>query len=145
MARPHTVQELMHTAIVVVRPEHTLRRASRLMVENDVGAAVVHGRVVAGILSERDVVRALADGANPDAERVSDVMTIDVVEVEPQASIADARASMVDGGIRHLLVRSDDRVVGILSARDLLAWSHEQAAAEGTEASDDGLSRRGGG
>jgi CBS domain-containing protein len=113
------VSKVMRRSTVHVRPEATLREIAETLVREEVGVAVVKGADVAGIVSERDLVRALAEGADVDGDRAGDVMTFDVVSVPSDTPIASVAATMLDGGIRHLPIVDDDGPVGIVSIRDL--------------------------
>ena len=116
------ISTVMRRTTVTVRLGSTLREISETLTREEVGAVVVKGaQPIAGIVSERDVVRAIADGGDPDEDRAEDVMTYEVVSVSPDEPIADVARRMVEGGIRHLPVVEDDQPVGIVSIRDLMA------------------------
>lgn len=107
---------------VDVLPNTTLRGAAGLLTEETVGVLVVEDTSgVRGIISERDVVRALADGADPDDVRVWDVMADDLLTVPRTTTIADAALAMANNEVRHLVVVEDDEhILGIVSMRDVL-------------------------
>lgn len=116
------VRLLMSQPVVVADQEATLREVAMLLRDESVGAVVIPGRTgAAGIVSERDVVRALADGADPDTTWAVDVMSEKPVFLAPDDSVAEARRLMLDGGIRHLPVLDGDDVVGVVSLRDVAA------------------------
>lgn len=122
LATTAPVSTVMHRSTVSVRPEMTLREVSETLAREEIGAVVVKGAEgPAGIASERDVVRALADGADPDVERAADVMTYEVVSVASVESIDRVARVMLEGGIRHLPVVDAGGPVGFVSIRDLLA------------------------
>jgi CBS domain-containing protein len=73
------------------------------------------------VLSERDIVAALAEGADPDRDRARDFMTPDIASVAPTATILEARERMVENVIRHLLVSKGETTMGLVSMRDILA------------------------
>ena len=107
--------------LLTVDPNSTLRRAAKIMTDRGVGAAVVVDREkVAGIITERDILHAIADEQNLDETKVADVMTPDVVSGAPAWDIVKAARTMADGGFRHLLVMEMDDPVGIVSLRDLI-------------------------
>ena len=116
----HTLDELMSTGVFAVERQTGLREAAARMVERAVGAALVleGGRLI-GILTERDILRAFGSGRDEGA-RVEDCMTKDPEVVEPQESADHAATLMIHGGFRHLPVVEGDRVVGIVSIRDLM-------------------------
>lgn len=91
------------------------------MAAHDVGAAVVEEQDgMVGIVSERDILRAVARRSDLDVTRVDEVMTRDVVTVGPDWEVYEATAEMADHHIRHLVVRNGGDVLGILSVRDVL-------------------------
>jgi CBS domain-containing protein len=107
---------------VVVGPQMSLRAATEVMARHSIGAVLVGTETgTVGILSERDVVGALASGADPDRSTVAGAMSHDVVSLRPHDSLYDAAVDMLDLGIRHVPVL-DERgaVLGMVSIRDLL-------------------------
>jgi CBS domain-containing protein len=107
--------------LVTVAPQTTLRRAAKVMTDRGVGAAVVvHNEKVAGIVTERDVLHAIADNNDVDDTLVEGVMTRDVVSGAPGWDMLRAVATMREHGFRHLLVMEMDEPVGIVSLRDLM-------------------------
>ena len=107
--------------LLTITPTTTLRRASIVMTDRGVGSAVVvdDGRV-SGIVTERDVLHAVANGTDLDSVSVSEIMTKDPVAGAPGWDVVKAVRTMVDGGFRHLLVMELDDPVGIVSLRDLM-------------------------
>ncbi|MDQ3876903.1 MAG: CBS domain-containing protein [Actinomycetota bacterium] len=107
--------------LVTVDPKSSLRRASQVMTERGVGCAVaIENEMVAGIITERDILHAVAKEQNVDDTTVADAMTPDVVSGEPGWDILKAVKTMTSGGFRHLLVMELDDPVGIVSLRDLM-------------------------
>lgn len=107
--------------LLTVEPSSTLRRAARAMDDRGVGCAVVMERgQVAGIVTERDILRAIASNQRVDATTVEEVMTREVVSGEPGWDLVKAVRTMTEGGFRHLLVIEMDEPVGIVSLRDLM-------------------------
>lgn len=102
--------------------DRTVREASRYMTERRVGAvAVLEENRLAGILSERDIMgRVVAKGLDPDATPVRQVMTQDLVVANVRDSHDDGLRKMRQAGCRHLPVVEGDRLVGMVSQRDLL-------------------------
>ena len=116
------VASVAHTVIADVHATDTLREAAMRLAINHVGLLVVRrGALAVGVLSERDVVAALSEGADVDEARVEEAMTEDIAGVQETAPLRDAATVMAANGIRHLLVRRDGRVTGVVSARDVLA------------------------
>ena len=122
----------MSKAVLIVGPEHTLRQTAQLMAARRVGSAVVvdpEGSGV-GIVTERDVLKAIGAGLDPDTERTSAHITWDVVYAGPTWTLQEAAAAMVRGGFRHLVVLDGDEVLGIISVRDIMrVWSDQSANA----------------
>ena len=116
------VRDLVQRGTVTVPPAATLRDAAVVMEREEVGAVVVvvEGRA-AGVLSERDIVRAVANGEDVDDVRADDVMAVDVVTIGLDATVTEAADVMEAGNIRHLPVTDGDKVVGMVSIRDVLA------------------------
>ena len=91
------------------------------MADRGVGCAVVvQKEQVVGIITERDLLKAIADGENTDAALVEDFMTRDVVSGTPSWDILRAAKTMNEGGFRHLLIMEMDDPIGIVSLRDLM-------------------------
>jgi len=115
------VRSIMVRPVVEVGGHSTLRQVTRQMSDAGVGAVlVVRAGTAAGILSERDVVRALAEGADPDEVWAADVMTEPVMWVMPDDAISSVAELMELGGVRHVPVREGGRAVGMVSVRDVL-------------------------
>jgi len=130
------VRDAMSPLVVEVGPGHTLRQAARLMADRNVGAAVVIDPDGAGpgILTERDVLRAVAAGDEPADVLVASHVTTSVVYAEPTWSLDDAARAMVEGGFRHLVVMQGPDVLGVLSVRDITrTWAGERGLLGGSQ------------
>ena len=116
--------DLMNTSVLSVTPDTTLAEAAHRMVDHDTGAAcVVDGDQLIGVISERDLLRVLAQGFDPDLN-VSDRMVANVLTASATTSLPEAMAIMVDGHFRHLpVVNADGHVIGMISMRDLMAYT----------------------
>jgi len=110
-------RELYH-----VVSDMTVREVAAYMTERRVGAvAVLEGTRLAGIVSERDIMgRVVARSANPDTTRVKDVMTRELVVAHAGDTHEEGLRKMKQAGCRHLPVVEGDRLVGMVSQRDLL-------------------------
>ena len=110
--------------VVTVRPEDTVLAAIKVLAAEDVGAAVVlspDGRL-AGIFSERDYTRKVVlKGRASETTRVDEIMTANVVCVSPRTKLRDCMALMTEKNIRHLPVVEDNRVIGMVSIRDIVS------------------------
>lgn len=115
-----TVDEIMSRSLLTVDPATALSDAARQMDERSVGAVLVFsdGRLV-GILTERDVLRAVAAGKT-ESGKVGDWMTRDPETIEPSERAGQAAVIMIHGGFRHLPVLDGGEAVGIVSIRDLV-------------------------
>ena len=125
--------------VFTVEPLATVAQAADLLNSRRVGAMVVLGerREVAGIFSERDLARAVAEhGAAALELKVGDVMTRDVIFADPAEKVDVLLSRMTDRRIRHLPVCVDGRLVGIVSIGDLvkIKIAEVEAEAEGLKA-----------
>jgi CBS domain-containing protein len=112
----------MTTRVAATTPDTPVAAAAACMVESNVGSAVVmQGSFLAGILTERDVLKAAASGADLSASRVSEWMTPDPQSASPDTSAEDAAQIMLLNGFRHLPVVDGRTVCGIVSLRDLFS------------------------
>jgi CBS domain-containing protein len=110
-------------AVVTVRPDIDVRSLLAVLAEHRIGAVVVStdGTAVDGIVSERDIVRALADrGATVISEPVSEIMTSDVQTCTPETPVVELMSVMTHGRFRHVPVVVDDRLVAIVSIGDIV-------------------------
>ena len=126
------VRDVMTPAVLTVGPAHTLRQVATQMSSRRVGAAVVLDPDAdgPGILTERDVLEAVAAGQDLDRELAADHLTPDAVAGEPDWDLDKAASAMVSGGFRHLVICEADEVVGVISVRDIVrVWSQARAAA----------------
>jgi len=109
-----------------VNPETSCADAIQLMLEHRVGAVTVidEQRVIAGIFTERDVLRKLAlSGRDPAKTRVADLMTAPVILATPDTSPGEAFSIMMERHFRHLPVVDDrGRLIAMLSIRNVLEW-----------------------
>ena len=112
----------MSTRVSLTTPDTSVAEAAAGMVNAKVGSAVVmQGRFLAGILTERDVLRAAASGESLVAARVTDWMTPDPQSAGPDTSVEEAAVMMLKNGFRHLPVLDGRTVCGVVSLRDLFA------------------------
>ncbi|HEX9311395.1 MAG TPA: CBS domain-containing protein [Actinomycetota bacterium] len=114
------VSEIMTKAAVIDQPDDTLVEAARKMWHQQTGSLLVlDGEDLVGIITERDILKAVAAGTSLDQTRISEAMTKDPVTVGPGTSLREAAKVMADRWIRHLPVLDGGRLVGVLSQRDL--------------------------
>lgn len=129
-----TLGELMTRDVLAVAPEDTIGEAAQKMVERGVSSAVVSdfGRLI-GILTERDMLRAVAGRVHTSEARVREWMTPDPVTASEDTPATDAAHTMLERGFRHIPVVADERTIGIVSIRDVARWSIEEPAPVGGE------------
>ena len=126
VARKHMSRNLLSVA-----PHLPLTDVAQRMVAREVGAALVaEGDRLVGILTERDVLRAVAKGIGEDTT-VADWMTPDPETMTPDESTEHAAVLMIHGGFRHLPIMEGQEVVGMLSIRDLMRVVLEDSAPRG--------------
>ena len=117
-----TLRDLMNGSVVTATPESSVAEAARSMVQAKVGSAVImQGTFLAGILTERDVLRAAASGQDLRDSKVSAWMTPDPQAASPDASPEEAAQIMLLNGFRHLPVVDGRQVCGVVSLRELFA------------------------
>ena len=114
------ISTLVQRPVLFVHLDDSLRRLAEIFAAEYVGAAVVRGTHPPALVSERDIVNALADGADPDGTFAREVMTEDLVVAAPGDRIPQVASRMLDNEVRHIPIVEDDVVVGVVSARDLL-------------------------
>ena len=126
-----TVGEVMSRNLLTVDPTTGLSEAAARMSDRGVGAALVlSGESVSGILTERDVLRAVATGP-VEGTHVAAWMTREPETVNVSESTGQAAAVMIHGGFRHLPVTEEGRLAGIISIRDLIRLSLDDESPRG--------------
>lgn len=117
-----TLRDLMNSSVINAVPETSVAEAAAAMVAAGVGSAVImQGSFLAGILTERDVLRAAASGEDLHRSLVSNWMTADPQSASPDTTVEDAAQIMLLHGFRHLPVVEGREVCGVVSLRDLFA------------------------
>jgi CBS domain-containing protein len=125
------VADNMTRSLLTISADATLGEAASRMVDRGVGAVVVlEGEDVKAILTERDVLKAVADGHDGSAP-IADWMTRHPETIEPTDTTDHAASLMIHGGYRHLPVVDEGRVVGIVSIRDLMRVALEDRSPRG--------------
>ena len=115
------VERLVSGPVVEAHTDDTLTRIAELMIEDSIGLVVIRDQnPIVGVVSERDIVAAVADGVDFESERAADVMAMDTVTIDAASPISEARTMMETGGMRHLPVLKEGKVIGVVSIRDLL-------------------------
>jgi CBS domain-containing protein len=115
------VDSVYRRELFSVSATESLLEAARIMQAHDVGALVVLvGDELAGIITERDLSRAMAGGDWPGVATVIEYMTDGPITVGPETGVREAAAEMFELDVRHLPVAAGGKVVGMLSMRDLI-------------------------
>lgn len=118
---PLTAGELTGDEVISVPPDTTLASVAATMAAVDIGAVAV-GTLgePTGVVSERDIVRAVASGSDLETVTAGSVASTELVWVEVDLTARDVAAVMMTEWVRHVLVREDGQLAGIVSARDLV-------------------------
>lgn len=126
-----TLADVVNPDFLTVAPEDTLGEVAERMTQKNVGAVVVkdHGRLI-GILTERDMLRAMAARVHTSDARVRQWMTADPLTAPPEMDLEDASQIMLDNGFRHLPVVDGSTVLGVVSLRRVLGGRRRQTATE---------------
>jgi CBS domain-containing protein len=116
------VRDAMTENVFTITPGRSLREAAQFLTEHNVGAAVIVDpeEPGPGIVTERDLVRSLGRGGDPDRELIRDHLTSRATFADADWDLHRAADAMAAGGFRHLVVVSDGQVVGIISMRDII-------------------------
>ena len=115
------VSELTEDAVVRIAPEASLEEVADALVSGEIGVLLVGDEpAVSGIISERDLVRAVSKRLDLRTTRAIDVANVSLVWCDATATIDEVAAEMMEHYVRHVLVEEDGRLVGVVSARDLL-------------------------
>lgn len=116
------VRSLMSESVTSISPASTLKQAASALSADDISLIVVgEFDQIEGVVSERDIVRAVGDGLDLDATPVTSMESRDLLWAGPGATIAQVAAEMMENYVRHILIRGDDgELVGIVSMRDVL-------------------------
>ena len=122
------VKEIMTTNVKTIRPEDSIKLLAEEMVKNKIGSMVVvegSGEVV-GIATERDIIEdIILSGKNPEEVKVQDIMTKNIIAVSPETTLEEAAEVMVNNKIKKLPVIDKGRLVGIITATDLIAYENK--------------------
>ena len=118
-----TVGQLMTREVSSIAEGSSIQEAAQFMQANRIGSLLVEKNAqYIGIITETDVVRAVAEGPDVTEITVQGVMSSPILSVDRNLSPQYARDLMADRRIRHLAVTEEEKIVGIISVRDLLAY-----------------------
>jgi CBS domain-containing protein len=116
------VRDAMTEDVLTITPERSLREAAKMMTVKKVGALVIIDpeQPGPGIITERDLVRALGSGEDPETALIKDHLTSKATFADGDWSLEEAADAMAAGGFRHLVVVGTGDVEGIISMRDII-------------------------
>ena len=122
------ISDVMRPDFIEVAPEDTLGEVAERMTALNVGAVAVKdsGRMI-GILTERDLLKAMAARVHSSEARVRQWMTADPITATADTDVEEAARIMLEHGFRHLPVLDDDRVIGIVSLRRVVSAAQTPA------------------
>ena len=116
------INEIATKQVIGVAADDSLRAAGKHLADDEIGALLVFDSTgEAGIFSERDLTRAVADGVDLDETGVEEYMTESPIHLDERASVDEAIRAMTEYGIRHVPMSRAGAVIGMISARDILA------------------------
>jgi len=116
------IWRIMSPRMTAVDKNESLLTVARELATGEIGAVLVASPGTAtGMISERDIIAFVADGSDLATIQAGEVMTGDLVVASPQDTIESVGRLMLEAGVRHIPVREGDRLVGVVSMRDVLA------------------------
>ena len=116
------VKDVMNRNVMATKPDTSVREAAEIMTKHKIGSLIIlEGEKIAGIITETNVLHAVAEKKDPDATAVSDVMAKDVVTIDPGKKIEDAVELMLKYQIKRLPVIDNEKLVGVVTASDVIA------------------------
>lgn len=126
-----SVKEIMTKDVVSIDVNYSVFDAAEIMSSNQLGCLVVmYGEATVGIVTERDIVRRVCARKLPGETKVSEIMSKNLITIDPDASIKDAARVMSSNKIRRLPVLKDGKLVGILVASDFVRNLGKKSASE---------------
>ena len=117
------VKDVMTKEVKTVSPEASIQEAAKTMNQYNIGCLIVsENEILKGILTERDILRkVVAENLNASDTKVKDVMSVDVVFIEPDADLEDAVEAMLKNKVKRLPVIDKNRLIGIISTMDIIS------------------------
>jgi CBS domain-containing protein len=129
-----TLADIVKPNFITVAPEDTLGEVAERMTRQNTGAVIVKdfGRLI-GILTERDMLRAMAARVHTSDARVRQWMTVDPITAPADMDLEEAAQIMLDNGFRHLPVVEGENVLGVVSLRRVLGGRRQPVSESATE------------
>lgn len=118
------VKDVMNPQVVVAKPEATVKEAAKIMSELKIGCLIVIDNAkIAGIVTEGDIIsKVIAKGMDTEKTTLKEIMTKNVISVELDKNLSEAADIMVENKIKRLPVLDDEKLVGIITATDLISY-----------------------
>jgi CBS domain-containing protein len=111
----------MNRKVVIAKPETTIKEASEVMDKLHIGSLiVVEGGKIIGIVTGSDILKAVSESRNLDTENIKTIMSKEVKIIDPDKKIEDAVDIMVENKIKRLPVVENEKLVGIITASDII-------------------------
>jgi CBS domain-containing protein len=115
------VRDIMKKDVMTTKQDATIKEAASVMSNRHIGSLVVlEKEKIVGIITERNILKSIADGLDPELTTVEEVMTKNVITIEPDKTIDDAVGLMAQHGIKKLPVVDGSKLVGIITASDII-------------------------
>ncbi len=115
------VREVMNRQVVTAKPELSLKEASKVMTDMKIGSLlVVEKEKILGIVTSSDVLKAVASGKDPERTLIESSMSKNVKIIEPEKTIEEAVSIMVENKIKKLPVVDEGKIIGIITASDIV-------------------------
>ncbi len=116
-----SVKDSMVTNVITVEPSVTVSQAAKTMINKDIGGLVVlKDEKPVGIITEKDFTKIIAEEEDPHKLKIKEVMTKPLITISPQAGLVDAAKLMTSSHVRKLPVLENDKLVGIITAEDIV-------------------------
>ena len=116
------VRQVMNRDVVVAKPDISLKHACEVMYNFHIGCLIISDdKKINGIVTNSDVIKAVANGREPDKTLIDTIMTKNVITVDPDKDIEDAAKLMTENKIKKLPVVDNDKLVGIITASDIVS------------------------
>lgn len=115
------LKDVMNTRVITIRPDVSLRKASKTMCENRIGSLIVtENEKIVGIITQTDILKAVAEERDLDATLVEDVMNRKVYTIDYEKTVEDAVNLMMEKKIKRLPVTKEGKLIGIITASDII-------------------------
>lgn len=115
------VRDVMNKNVVVAEPEITVKEAAGIMSQHHIGSLVIlKDKKIIGIITERNILVAVAQGKDAELTTVEEIMSKNVITIAPDKTIEEAVNLMVEHKVKKLPVVDDDKLIGIITASDII-------------------------